>query len=161
LDSAESAVPPAVIGVVVTVTVLMASLVTLLVVIAIIRKKITKRNTHQDVNMQDNDAYSSKLVNHVTTEANPAYGHVATGENPAYSRHGDRDNLPVPSGEIDFKLSQNEAYIPTHIPVEANRCYDTADPDRLYATVEENSNTTTSQQRTAEEYDYVQNNINY
>jgi hypothetical protein len=146
-SDAESAISPAVIGVVVTVTVLMASLVTLLVIIAIIRKKTANRNTH-DVNMQDNDVCSLK---HVMTEAKPAYG-----------RHGNMPittNIPTSSDETDLKLSLNEAYIPTHIPVEANRCYVTADPDRLYATVEENTNITTSQQETADEYDYVENNL--
>jgi hypothetical protein len=135
----------------------MASLVTLLVVIAIIRKKTVNKSTN-DGQLHVNNTY------YIITEANRAHGQVVTEPNPVHHSRGDTDtttnHLPITSHETNFKISQNEAYIPTRIPMEVNQCYDTGYPNHLYATLEDyRSDITASQLQAAGDYDYVTNNL--
>ena len=102
----------------------------------------------------------------ISTSMNKSYSTITPMEaNLAYGTHGDMDtsshHLPNVHQQQDMELTENQAYIATpNIPVEPNQCYVTTtlsvDPDQLYATVKgEHDITRTSQQTTAEEYEYV------
>ena len=131
--------------------------VTLTMVIALLA---VRRKSHSNDDLHDNIEY---LYGKNAKAEIRAIAHVDLVTNPANTSHGEREtsthmyveiadadiltSMNATSCQQDMPLTQNQAYVTSgNIPMKENECYGTTttsmDSDQLYATVEEEHNTT-------------------